>query len=91
MSFLHVKILLLCNYSCPHFPPLLSPALPTTTSHIQSSSHPVSLSMGPLYTFLDNPSPSLPRYLSHPSFQLVSLFFISMSLVIFCLLICSID
>ena len=29
-------LFLLFNYSCPHFPPLLSPALPTLTSHIQS-------------------------------------------------------
>ena len=29
--------LLLFNYSCPHFPPLLFSALPTLTSHIQSS------------------------------------------------------
>ena len=36
----------------PIFPPLLSPAQPSPTFHIQSSL-PLSLSMGPLYMFLD--------------------------------------
>ena len=69
--------------------PLLSPDLPTPTSHIQSSPTPLSLSMGPLYMFLDDPSPSLPCYPSSSSpLVTVSLSFISMSLVLFCLLVC---
>ena len=40
----------------PIFLPLLSSALLTPTSHIQSSSLPLSLSMGPLYMFHDDPS-----------------------------------
>ena len=35
------------------FPPLLSPALPTPTSHTQSSPTLLTLSMGPSYMFLD--------------------------------------
>ena len=44
--------LLLCNYSCPHCPQLLSPALPSPipTSILPT---PLSLSLGPLYMFLD--------------------------------------
>ena len=54
---------LLFNYSCPHFlPPLLSPALPTPTSYIPSSLTLLSLSVGPLYMFLDDLSPSFPQY-----------------------------
>ena len=85
--------LLLYNYSCPHFSPLLSPALPTPTSHIQSSSpSPLSSSMGPLCMFPDDPSPYLPHYPPpHSTLFTVSLFFISMSLGIFCLLVCFVD
>ena len=67
-------------------PPLLSPRWPTPTSHPQSDT-PWALSMGPLYMFLDNASPSFCHY--PPPFSplvTVSLFFITMSLVIFCLL-----
>ena len=48
--------------------------------------------MGPLYMFLENPSLSFPHY-PPPSTPLVtvSIFFISMSLVIFCLLVCFVD
>ena len=35
--FFFFHFLLSFNYSCPHFLPLLSPDLPTSTSHIQSS------------------------------------------------------
>ena len=52
----------------PISPPLLSPALSTLTSHIQSSSPPcpLSLSMGPLYKFLDDSSSSLSCYPALP-------------------------
>ena len=50
------------NYSCPHFPPLLSPALPTPTCHIQSSHpSPVVLVHGGHVLWFD-PSPSFPHY-----------------------------
>ena len=61
-------------------------------SHPQSYP-PLALSMDPLYMFFNNPSPSFPCYppLSSPLVT-VSLFFISMSLVIFvCLLVCFVD
>ena len=85
-------------------PPLPStPAIPTSPPQ---SYTPSALSMGPLYMFLDNPSYFSPHYpllaplwlLSVCSFfffntskNLVSLFLISMSLVIFCLLVCFVD
>ena len=43
------------------FLPALSPVLPTPTSHPYSYPH-LALSMGLLYMFLDNPSPSFPLY-----------------------------
>ena len=60
--FLFVCFLLLCNYSCPHFPPITLPILPTPTSHIQLSPIPLSSSMGPLYMFLDDLLPSFSYY-----------------------------
>ena len=53
--------LLLFNYSCPHFLPGLSPALP----HLpQSILPPLSLSRGPLYMFLDWTLPLLSPVIS---------------------------
>ena len=67
------------------------PATPTTTSHPQSEP-PLALSMGPLYMFLDNPSPSFPHYpLSLSPLVSVSLFFTSVSLVLFCSFVCFVD
>ena len=61
-----------------HFPP------PTL-----NPSPPLTLSMGPLYMFLYDPAPSFPHNPSPLSLLVTaSLFFISMSLVTFCLLIC---
>ena len=60
-----LNFLLLFNYTCPHFPPLLSPALPSSTFHIQFSPQPLlSLSMGPVYIFLDLLFPLLSPLLS---------------------------
>ena len=70
----------------PISPPPLSP---TPTSHPQSFP-PLPFSVGPLYMFLDDPSPTFPCYPYHPSpLVTVSLFFISISLVIFCSLFVS--
>ena len=82
----HLKIfLLLFNYSCPNFSPLaLTCTDPPSTPH----SHPVHVH-GSFMLFLwiikKGCSPSLPHYPS-PSSPLVTiiLFFISMSLVLFC-------
>ena len=62
----------------PFFPPLLSLALPTPTSHIQSSSPSLSLSMGPLYIFLDLTLPLLSPVipLSPPLWSLSVSFFL---------------
>ena len=73
------------------FPPPLSSTPPTPTSHLQSFPS-LTLSMGPLYMFLDDPFPSFPCYLPLRSLLVtVHLFFISMSLVIFSLLVCMVD
>ena len=59
----------------PHLPPLVLPSL--------------ALSMCALCMFLDDPSPTSPHYSSPLSpLVTVNLFFISMTLVIFCLLVC---
>ena len=71
-------------------PPLSHP-YPYLTSHFQSFC-PLALSMGPLYIFLDNTSPFFPHYPPTPTTLIaISLFFMSMSPVIFCLLVCFID
>ena len=73
------------------FPPPLCPSPPTTNSHPQYFPS-LDLSMGPLYMFVHDPSTSFSCYPPNPSLLItVSLFFISTSLVIFCLLICFVD
>ena len=73
------------------FSPPLSPVPPTPTSHPQSYPS-LALAMGPLYMFLDDPSPSFLCYPPLPSpLVTLSLFFISVFLVLFCLLVCFID
>ena len=70
----------------PHYSPL-----PNPTFHIQSSAHTptsLSLSMGPLYLFLDLTLPFLSLLSPSPSLVTVSLLFIYMSLVIFYSLVC---
>ena len=80
--------LFLFKYSCLHFPSTISPNPPTPTSHPQFYPA-LALSLGPLSKFLGNPSGSFHRYLPPLSPLItVSLFFISKSLVIFCLLLC---
>ena len=58
-AFFILFFLLLFKYSCVHFPPPLSLAPPTPTSHTQSFPS-LALSLCPLYLFLDNLSPSFP-------------------------------
>ena len=86
----YIFLKLLLKYSCLHFPSTTppSPPPPLPPSILPS----LALSMSPLYMFLDNPPPSFPHYPS-PPFPMVtaSLFFISMSLVVFCLLVCFVD
>ena len=80
--------LFLFKYSCLHFhlPTPPHPCLPPSNLPL------LALSMCPLYMFLDGPSPVSPHY-PFPLSLLVtlSLFFISVSLVIFCLLVCFVD
>ena len=72
----------------PFSPPLLSPALPATRSHIQSSSL-LSFSMGPLYMFLDLtlplPSPIIPLLSPFWALSPCSLFPCLWSIFITCL------
>ena len=82
-----VFFLLLFKYSCLHFHPIMAPG--PTHPHLPTLNlPPLALSMCPSYMFLDGPSPIIPNYPSPPSSLLtVSLFIISMSLVVFCLLV----
>ena len=77
------------------YPPYYSPLpyrSPTSDSHSSLSPNPLSVSMGPLYMFLDLTLPLLCPVIPLPSPLLtVSLFFISMSLVLFSLLLCFVD
>ena len=82
--------LLLFNYSFPHFLPLLSPAYPASTFHSQPYPPPVSLSLCPLFLDLTLHLHSMLSPFPSPLVT-VSLFFISMSLALFCLLVCFID
>ena len=80
-------IILLFKYSCLHFHPTMTPD-PTHPHLLHSNPPPLALSMCLSYVFLDG----LPYYPFPLSFLgTVSLFFISMSLVVFCLLVCFID
>ena len=78
-------LFLLINYSCPHFSPLLSPALPTSPTF--NPPPPLVLVHGSFIPFPFFP-PLAPS--PHPLVT-VSLFFISMSVVLFCLLDCFVD
>ena len=68
------------------FPPQHTPAPPIPNSHPRSCP-PLALSMGPSYVFLDGPSPFPLVILFCSPLVTVCLFFISMSLVLFCLLV----
>ena len=83
-------LLLMFKYSCLHFPTLLPPASPIPSPHPQF--YPLVFSICPSCMFIDDPSPILLHYYT-PTIPLVSdcLFFISMSLVMFCLLVCLVD
>ena len=82
---------LLFKYSCLHLHLTMVPH-PTHPYLPPSNLPPLILSMGPLDMFLDGPSPIFPHYPSPCSpLVTVSLFSISMFLVIFCLLICFVD
>ena len=81
----------LFKYSHLHFPLSTLPS-PTNPHLLPTILPPFGLSMDHLYMFLDNPSPAFPCYIPPPSpLFTVSLFFISKSLVIFCLLNCFVD
>ena len=83
--------LLLFSYSCPNFPLLLSPTSPNTHAHSQSP--PCGLCPWAPYTCsLTQPFPFFFHHLPLPSSLVtVSLFFISMFLVLFCSFVCFID
>ena len=72
-----------------HFSLLLSPVPPPHHSPLSLSiPTPLSMSMSPLYTFLDLPRPLFSCYLPpRPALVTISLFFISVSLGLFCLFV----
>ena len=85
--FLFPFFKLMFTYSCLHFPPMTPPTPAIPTSHPWPYS-PLALSMCPFYMLLDKPSSVISYYPSPLSSMVtVSLFFISMSLVEFCLLV----
>ena len=49
-------------YSCLHFAPTMPPPPQPAPPHLPQSFPLLALSMGPLYTFLDGPSPIFPHY-----------------------------
>ena len=67
VSFLFVFYCCFCTVVS-IFPPPLSPAPPTPTSHPQSYP-PLALSFGALYMFLNDPSPSFYKKISWASFE----------------------
>ena len=79
---------LLFKCSCLHFTPTTVPC--SSDPHLPPSIlTPFGCVLGSFIRFLDAPSPSFPLYPPSPSpLVTVSLFFISVSLVIFCLLVC---
>ena len=92
LSSVFYVFLLLFNYSCPHFPLLLSTVL--STPHLTHSilpPTPLSLSMGPLYMFLKLTlpllSPVIPLSLPSGHCQFVLYFHVSL----FCSLVCFVD
>ena len=87
--FIILIFFIVVNYSCPNFPPLLSPALPTPTFHIQHCPPPpLSLSMGSLYMFLDLTFPLLSLFSPSPVLsghcQFVLNFYVSGSILLTC-------
>ena len=86
------KILLLFSYSCPHLSHMALPC-PTHPSTSPFNPHPIVFVHGSsIHVPGLDPSPSFPNCLSSPSpLVTVSLFFISMSLFLFCLLVCFVD
>ena len=101
LKILFCCFLLLLNYSCPNFTPIALPTLPnphpptfippTPHSHSQSPPH----CPCPWVLYICSLTCSFPFFppLYPSSFALVtvSLFFISMSLVLFCPLVCFVD
>ena len=81
LSFCSITVVLI-------IPPLLSSTLPTPTSYIQSTPH-LSLSLGPLYMFFDDPSPFFPplspSLLSSGHCQFLLNFSVSGSILLACL------
>ena len=62
VTLLFFLLITVVHYSCPHFHPItfFHPIQPNLPHSILLPCPPLSLSMGPLYMFLDHPSPSLP-------------------------------
>ena len=86
-----VDIFYCCSsYNCPHFPPPLSPTPLTPTSHAQSYPH-NGFFNGSFILVPWWPFPFFPLSSSPTPLVTVSLFFISMSLVIFGLFVCFVD
>ena len=90
IPFLLKFFLLIFKYGCLHFPTTTLPCS-THTYLPPSILHPFG-SMGPLHMFIYNPFPSFPHYFPLRSpLVTVTLLLISMSLVVFCSLVYSVN
>ena len=85
-SFFYCCSVTIVPISLPITPSFPYPSPPPTFNH----SPPLSLFMGPLYMFLDDPSPYFPCSPPSPLVTVI-LFLISMSLVLFWSLVCFVD
>ena len=90
LIFFKIFFLLLFKYSCLHSPPTTPPTPAIPSSHSRSYL-PLALSVS-LNMFLDGPSLFSPYYPSPiSSLVTVGVFLISVSLVVFCWLVCFVD
>ena len=89
--YIYIYIFIVVQVQLSLFSPTMSPC-PTHPLLQPLNLPPLALSMCSLHMFLGGPSPIFSHYPSLPSpLVTVSLFFISMALVIFCLLVCFVD
>ena len=88
LPFIYFIFVLLFKYSCLHFHPTMA-TCPTHPCLPPLNLPSLTLSICLLYMFLDGHIRVIPYYPSPPSSLVtVSLFFILMSLIVFCLLVC---
>ena len=88
--FFFLFFLLLFKYSCLHFPTITFPC-PTRPYHPPSIHPPIGFVHGSFIHVPGWPFPIFPSYPPPSTLVAVNLLFISISLVIFCLIVCFVD